>query len=79
MSTNDTVLLLANGAAGGKPLAGDELSEFRQALDEVTVELARAIPDDGEGATHLVTIDIAGAPRATPPTRLRKQLPKARW
>ena len=35
MSTNDTVLLLANGAAGGAPLAGDDLAAFRRTLDEV--------------------------------------------
>ena len=60
MSTNDTVLLLANGAAGGEPLVGEDLSAFRAALDQVCVELARAIPADGEGATHLVTIEITG-------------------
>ncbi len=60
MSTNDTVLLLANGAAGGEPLAGDDLAAFQTALDEVCAELARSIPADGEGATHLVTIEITG-------------------
>ena len=60
MSTNDTVLLLANGAAGGKPLAKNDLQIFRQALHETCGELARAIPADGEGATHLVTVDVKG-------------------
>ncbi len=60
MSTNDTVLLLANGAAGGEPLAGDDLAAFQTALDEVCVDLAKAIAGDGEGATHLVTIEISG-------------------
>ena len=60
MSTNDTVLLLANGAAGGEPLAGDDLAVFQRALDEVCVDLAKAIAGDGEGATHLVTIEITG-------------------
>jgi glutamate N-acetyltransferase/amino-acid N-acetyltransferase len=60
MSTNDTVLLLANGAAGGPPLEGAELERFRQALLEVCGELSRAIPTDGEGATHLITIRISG-------------------
>jgi glutamate N-acetyltransferase/amino-acid N-acetyltransferase len=60
MSTNDTVLLLANGAAGGKPLAGADLEAFRRALTQVSIELAKAIPADGEGATHLITIDVAG-------------------
>lgn len=60
MSTNDTVLLLANGAADRAPLAGDDLVQFRRALGEVCVELAKAIPADGEGATHLVTIEVTG-------------------
>jgi glutamate N-acetyltransferase/amino-acid N-acetyltransferase len=60
MSTNDTVLLLANGAAGGRPLAGKELETFQQALDEVCVDLAKSIPADGEGATHLITIEVSG-------------------
>jgi glutamate N-acetyltransferase/amino-acid N-acetyltransferase len=60
MSTNDTVLLVANGAAGGPPLAGADLSAFQQELHEVCGELARAIPADGEGATHLILIDVSG-------------------
>lgn len=60
MSTNDTVLLLANGAAGGPALVGSDLDAFRAGLAEVCGELARAIPADGEGATHLITIDVAG-------------------
>jgi glutamate N-acetyltransferase/amino-acid N-acetyltransferase len=60
MSTNDTVLLLANGAAGGETLAGADLATFQEALNEVAVELAKAIAGDGEGSTHLVTIEITG-------------------
>lgn len=60
MSTNDTVLLLANGAAGGPPLAGKDLEGFQTALMAVCRELSKAIPADGEGATHLITIEVAG-------------------
>ncbi len=60
MSTNDTVLLLASGKAGGKPLAGSQLDTLGEALKEVCVELARMIPDDGEGASHLISIDVVG-------------------
>jgi glutamate N-acetyltransferase/amino-acid N-acetyltransferase len=60
MSTNDTVLLLANSAANATPPAGRDLDVFRAALREVCAELARAIPADGEGATHLITIDVTG-------------------
>ncbi|HWB13779.1 MAG TPA: bifunctional glutamate N-acetyltransferase/amino-acid acetyltransferase ArgJ [Pirellulales bacterium] len=72
MSTNDTVLLLANGAAGTVPLAGSELARFQQALDEVCGELARAIPADGEGATHLVTIDVRGCATRADAHRIAK-------
>jgi glutamate N-acetyltransferase / amino-acid N-acetyltransferase len=61
MSTNDTLLLLASGAAGGEPLAGAELTTFQAALDELCIELARMIPDDGEGASHVIAIEIRGA------------------
>ncbi len=60
MSTNDTVLLVANGAAGGEPLQGEELAAFREALEATCGELARAIPADGEGATHLIMLDVEG-------------------
>lgn len=61
MSTNDTVLFLANGAAGGEPLGSADEATFAEALQQVCAELARAIPADGEGCTHLVTIDVVGA------------------
>jgi glutamate N-acetyltransferase/amino-acid N-acetyltransferase len=60
MSTNDTVLLLANGAAGGRPLAGKDLEIFQKALNETCVDLAKSIPADGEGATHLITLELSG-------------------
>ncbi|HEX4150016.1 MAG TPA: bifunctional glutamate N-acetyltransferase/amino-acid acetyltransferase ArgJ, partial [Pirellulales bacterium] len=60
MSTNDTVLLLANGAAASAPLTGADLQSFQAELHNVCQELARAIPADGEGATHLVTLDVRG-------------------
>jgi glutamate N-acetyltransferase/amino-acid N-acetyltransferase len=60
MSTNDTVLLVANGAAGGPVLNGKSLAEFRATLDEVCEDLAQSIPADGEGATHLITVEVHG-------------------
>ncbi len=60
MSTNDSVLLLASGAAAEDALCGQDLETFSAALEEVSIELARAIPHDGEGATHLVTIEVTG-------------------
>lgn len=60
MSTNDTVLLLANGAAGSGLLSGADLASFGQTLNDLCVELARMIPADGEGASHLITIEVSG-------------------
>lgn len=60
MSTNDTVLLLASGAAKKEPLNGKDLALFQTALNDLCVELARQIPDDGEGASHLITLEIRG-------------------
>jgi len=60
-STNDTVLLLANGAAGGEPLAGPGLAAFGAALLSACEALAREIADDGEGATHVLRIEVRGA------------------
>ncbi|HUJ08818.1 MAG TPA: bifunctional glutamate N-acetyltransferase/amino-acid acetyltransferase ArgJ [Verrucomicrobiae bacterium] len=55
-STNDTVLLLANGVAGAPPLA-----KFQDALDHVCLELARMIVRDGEGVSKFVTVNVRGA------------------
>ncbi len=62
MSTNDTVLLLASGSAGASPsqLTGTDLAAFQSALNELCIELAKQIPDDGEGASHLITIHARG-------------------
>lgn len=57
-STNDTVLLLANGS--GPPLAGQELDAFAFEVRHVCVELARKIILDAEGAEHLITIEVEG-------------------
>ena len=60
-STNDTVLLLANGAAGGQALRGADLDAFAQALNHACEALAREIADDGEGATHVLRVEVTGA------------------
>ncbi|MEK6248863.1 MAG: bifunctional ornithine acetyltransferase/N-acetylglutamate synthase, partial [Planctomycetales bacterium] len=53
-STNDTVLLLANGASEIKVAEEDE-EEFGEILTQACQALARCIPGDGDGATHLIT------------------------
>lgn len=61
MSTNDCVLMLANGAAGGDDLTAETASAFTEALGSVTQSLARQIVEDGEGATKVVSILVEGA------------------
>jgi glutamate N-acetyltransferase / amino-acid N-acetyltransferase len=55
-STNDMALLLCNGAAGNV-----DLTEFWQGVESVAVSLAKQLARDGEGATKLLTVQIAGA------------------
>lgn len=62
MSTNDTVLMLANGASGTAELSGKDLRTFQRALTDLCTSLARQIARDGEGATKLITIRVTGAP-----------------
>jgi len=57
MSTNDTVLLLASGAAGVTPDRG----EFAATLTEVCADLARQLQLDAEGAEKMITIEVVGA------------------
>jgi glutamate N-acetyltransferase/amino-acid N-acetyltransferase len=71
-STNDTVLLLANGAAGGEPLSGQALDGFKATLLEVCEDLAVSIPADGEGATHLVTVEVHGCQSRRDAVRIAK-------
>lgn len=65
-STNDTIYLLANGAAGGQP--ADDDPAFRAAVHSVLESLARQVARDGEGATKLLTVTVSGA-RTTPEAR----------
>jgi glutamate N-acetyltransferase / amino-acid N-acetyltransferase len=57
MSTNDTVLLMASGAAGVKP----DRKDFTRALTEVCADLARQLQLDAEGASKMITIEVIGA------------------
>src|SRR5205807_10412784 len=62
-STNDSFLILANGAAGNEPVrAGSaEAEQLRAGLVQVARELSRAIARDGEGATKLITVKVLTA------------------
>jgi len=69
-STNDMVLVMANGEAGnpvvsseelGVTSGGDDFSVFYEALEFVCVSLTKMMARDGEGATKLVTVTVSGA------------------
>jgi glutamate N-acetyltransferase/amino-acid N-acetyltransferase len=62
-STNDMVLLLANGMAGNKSLtpAHPDWEAFVQTLHAVSQDLAKMIAKDGEGATKLIEVEVTGA------------------
>lgn len=62
-STNDTVLVMANGAAGNRPLrpGHPDWPVFEAALREATLNLALKMVRDGEGARKLITVRVLGA------------------
>lgn len=63
MSTNDTVVVLANGAAGNKKITTEDADyqTFFDNLMELCVEIAKEIAADGEGASKFLTINVHGA------------------
>ncbi|MEM7029401.1 MAG: bifunctional glutamate N-acetyltransferase/amino-acid acetyltransferase ArgJ [Chloroflexota bacterium] len=60
-STNDTIVLLANGQANDVPLSGEDLAAFTETLTALCVDLAKMIARDGEGATKLIEVQVGGA------------------
>ena len=62
MSTNDTVLVLANGASGAAEITdgSPEYEKFYATLQEICQELSKRIAADGEGATKFLTINVSG-------------------
>jgi glutamate N-acetyltransferase/amino-acid N-acetyltransferase len=61
-STNDAFILLArHDETAAAELSEDDLNVFRDALEVLCMELAKKIPTDGEGAGHLIEIQIQGA------------------
>lgn len=77
-STNDSCFLLASGQAapGALPFAPGTaaLAVFDDALQEVCIDLARAIAADGEGATRLVTVRVIGAADAADADRVARAI-----
>lgn len=86
MSTNDTVLVLANGASGMPPMRrnGPRCREFRKALKWLMLELAKMIVRDGERVTKFVTVKVKGAKTYQDAKKVaeavcKSQLVKASW
>jgi glutamate N-acetyltransferase/amino-acid N-acetyltransferase len=76
-STNDTVVLLANGLAGNPPITlehGGAYRAFRDALLEVATSLAMSLAADGEGASKLITIQVTGASDSQAATVVAKSI-----
>jgi glutamate N-acetyltransferase/amino-acid N-acetyltransferase len=63
-STNDTILIMANGEGHNPRIQtqGPDFAVFAAALEELCISLARAMARDGEGATKLLTVTLRGAP-----------------
>ncbi len=74
MSTNDTLMLLASGAAfNGKP-SGREIGIFEEAVGAVAHSLARQLVYDGEGATKFVNVEVRGARTSSDAARIARQI-----
>lgn len=59
-STNDAIVAMASGLAGGKPLTGTGERALRDAFSEVLGSIAQQIVADGEGANHVARIEVSG-------------------
>jgi glutamate N-acetyltransferase/amino-acid N-acetyltransferase len=60
MSTNDAVMLLASGKSPARITSDADIEKLSTAITEVCVQLAKMIPADGEGASHLIQINVQG-------------------
>jgi glutamate N-acetyltransferase / amino-acid N-acetyltransferase len=72
-STNDTMLVLANGASGIQPNQ-KEGKKLEEALAQVMEDLARQIVRDGEGARKLITIEVSGASNEDAATQIARSI-----
>ena len=75
-STNDTVIVLANGMAGNETITheGPNYGKFKDALGAVLLALSKMVAKDGEGATKLVEVVVTGAADATDAKKAAKAI-----
>ena len=80
MSTNDTCFILANGMAGNRKIIKKDADyrKFVEALKFLSVELAKMLARDGEGATKFVEINVRGAFSPTNSSTSRYRSKKSR-
>ena len=76
MSTNDMVLILANGEAGNNPIqkVDKDYRLFRDVLEEVCRTMAYEMVKDGEGVTHVCTLRVSGAKNPTEAEKVARQI-----
>ena len=69
-STNDMVLILANGASGAEVEHSEHRQAFQALLDDLLADIAHRLVQDGEGVTKVVRITVKGAPSDTAAWRI---------
>jgi glutamate N-acetyltransferase/amino-acid N-acetyltransferase len=75
-STNDMLLIIANGIAGGQTITGDsrQAGVFQEALNRVCIYLAKALARDAEGATKFIEVSVCGAASLTDARRAARTI-----
>ena len=78
-STNDSLFVLASGAAGNETISkqGKDYDLFAEALEAVMISLARQMAKDGEGATKFVTVEVKGAANAKDAEKAARAIAKS--
>jgi len=74
MSTNDTVIIMASGAAENRAFGAREQAAFDRAVGEISAALARELVRHGEGATKLVSVQVRGARNPADAERAARQI-----
>ncbi len=74
MSTNDTVIIMASGAAANRAFGARDQAVFDRAVEDISAALARELVRDGEGATKLVSVEVRGARTVGDAERAARQI-----
>jgi len=60
-STNDCIIALASGKAQNPPINNSEKRNFKSAMEKILLDLSKQVARDGEGASHMFTVEVKGA------------------